>query len=233
MISLLTPTRNRPAGVRRLIESACETSDGPLEFVFYVDDDAVYEEGVLEVPSYRPDCSMKTIIGPRITLSDMWNKCAAEATYDIWLQSDDDLKFSSQGWDTQVTDAFAAFPDKIASVYGRDGVHAPPACATQQFLSRRWAEVVGYFVPPYFSSDCSDAWIYEVALRVGRAVYLENVFTEHMHPIVGKAEWDQTYKDRLERHQRDEVDKLYKELEPQRREDASKLRREIMRVANE
>lgn len=224
MISLLTPTRNRPAGVRRLIDTACATSDGPLEFVFYEDDDAPYGPGVYDVPEDRPDVSVQVIIGPRITLSDTWNKCAERAAYDIWLQCDDDLKFSSEHWDTRVIGAFARYPDRLAVVYGRDGVHPPPHCATQQFVHRRWAEVLGYFTPPYFSSDCSDAWIYDLACRTGRAVYLEDVYTEHMHPVAGKANWDQTYLDRLGRHQQDQVDRVYAEREPERAADAEKLR---------
>lgn len=225
MISLLCPTRNRPHGVRRLIESACETSDGPFEIVLYQDDDAVYEdEHVFDVPSYRSDVTVNVITGPRITLSDTWNKCWEAARYDVFLQADDDLKFSSDSWDTKVLEAFDSYPDKICVVYGRDGVHQPPACATQQFLSRRWTEVLGYFTPPYFSSDCSDAWLYQLACRIGRAVYLKDVYTEHMHFSVGKSEIDATYTERLVRHQQDQVDKIYADLEPERARDADKLR---------
>jgi hypothetical protein len=51
-----------------------------------------------------------------------------------------------------------------------------------------------------------------------------------MHPAVGKGEWDQTHRDRLLRHSQDGVDQLYRDLAPQRAEDADKLRAAIERA---
>jgi hypothetical protein len=54
-------------------------------------------------------------------------------------------------------------------------------------------------------------------------VFLPDVFTEHMHPAVGKAEIDQTHADRLARHSQDGVDGLWSQLLPKRQEDVVKL----------
>ena len=42
---------------------------------------------------------------------------------------------------------------------------------THGFLHRNWVETVGYFVPPYFSSDFNDTWLNEVADMIGRKIY--------------------------------------------------------------
>lgn len=225
MFSLLTPTRNRPEGVRRLIQSVCDTADSPVEFVFYVDDDAPYEPHVLKAPQkFNSKVTVKSVVGPRITLSDTWNKCADLASGDIFMQCDDDVAFRSQGWDTKIRAAIEAYKDRLLVVWGRDGVHPPPNCATQLFVHRRWTEILGYFTPPYFSSDWSDTWIYDLGVKIGRTKFLDDVYTEHLHPIAGKAEWDQTYLDRLSRHTRDNVEQIFKNREPERAADALKLK---------
>jgi hypothetical protein len=219
VISILVPTRGRPDGVRRLVTSARETADGVPQFVFYVDDDdPASQEVVVEL-----ECDL--VVGPRIVLSEMWNRCWEYATFDVAMHCGDDIVFRSNAWDTHVVEAFDRYPDRIALVHGRDGFQHPTrGVATHSFLHRNWVETLGYFVPPYFSSDYNDTWLTELAETVGRRVYVEEIFTEHMHPIAGKGEWDQTHRERLVRHQRDRVDLRYAELASERNRDAEKLR---------
>ncbi len=228
MISLLVPTRDRPGNVRTLIRSVCSTASGPVEFVFYVDDDAQYPPNVYNVPESRKDITVRVFTGPRIIFSDMWNKCAQIASYDIFGVIGDDVAFRTDGWDTIIAGAINSHPDKLAIAYGKDGVHPPPHCATQIFVSRRWAEVLGYVTPPYFSSDYTDVWMYELADSIGRAKYLPEVYTEHLHPIAGKSVWDQTYQEKQERHSRDNPQKIYNDREPERIRDTEILRKAMM-----
>jgi hypothetical protein len=92
-VSLLVPTRGRPDQIASMWASACATASRPndLELVIYVDDDD---------PTVLPDLGDATIIhGPRIVLSDCWNKCAAAATGDILWLGNDDVLFRTPGWD--------------------------------------------------------------------------------------------------------------------------------------
>jgi hypothetical protein len=109
-------------------------------------------------------------------------------------------------------------------VHGEDG-HQHDRLGTHGFLSRRWVETVGYFVPPMFSSDFNDTWLTEVADRIGRRVFLPNVLTEHLHPAAGKGKWDRTHLERLERHRRDQPERLYQQTVGERMEAAAKLRK--------
>ena len=45
-----------------------------------------------------------------------------------------------------------------------------------------------------------------------------------MHPLFGKAEWDVTHKERLERHKKDGVDALYASMTDRRAADVEKLK---------
>lgn len=219
MISILCPTRGRPDSIRRLVTSATDTATGPVEFIFYVDDDdPVSAEVAAELGT--------AVVGPRIVLSQMWNRCYEQASGDVLMHCGDDIVFRTVGWDRLVLDAFERYSDRIALVHGRDGIH-DAGLATHGFLHRRWVEAVGYFVPPYFSSDYNDTWNTEVADRLGRRIYLPDVYTEHMHFINGKAEVDATHQERLDRHQQDNPAALYETLSAERADAVARLQAAI------
>lgn len=219
MFSILCPTRGRPDSMSRLVESALQTAANPsaIEFIFYIDDD--------DTASQEMAASLdivKAVVGPRIVLSQMWNECWAVAQHDIFMQCGDDIIFRSNSWDYKVWKAFDQSADKIVLVHGRDG-YQDAAIATHGFYHRKWTDAVGYFMPPYFSSDYNDLWWTEVADVLNRRVFLEDVYTEHMHPVIGKGPMDQTHQDRLVRHAQDNVQMIYAEKQRERLQDIAKL----------
>lgn len=223
-ISILLPTRKRPNEFLRMMTSASETADDPegLEFIAYIDNDDT---------SYDIFQNITFIRGKRIVLSQMWNECQKKADADIYMHAGDDLVFRTRGWDSMVLNAFQQYKDRIVFVNGTDG--APegtlptPTFGTHGFLHRNWVNVVGYFVPPYFSSDYNDTWLNEVADSLDRHIYLPEVLTEHMHWTFGKAEIDENTRDRIARHHKDNVQVLYATLADKRREDVEKLKKFI------
>ena len=218
-ISVLCPTRGRPGSVFRLADSMAQTAAGETELVLYADDDA--PDSVSPAVASRPWVTVVT--GSRIVMSDMWNRCLDKASADIVMQCADDIVFRTPGWDDQVCAAFAEYPDRIALVYGNDLIHGK-ALATHSFAHRRWTDATGYFTPPWFSCDFSDAWLYDVAKAIGRLHYLPDVITEHLHPVAGKSEWDLSHQERLARGKRDNVAAIYASLAARRDQDAAKLR---------
>ena len=222
-ISICVPTRKRPERVLSLLESIEKTCTQSLpEVVFYVDDDDD------SFPSSLPYHNTKVIRGPRITLSQCWNECAKSATGDILMQAGDDFLFKTKGWDELVMRGFQSFPDRIALIHGDDG-HWGDKFGTHCFIHRKWYEIVGYLTPPYFSSDYGDTWLNDVANALNRRICLP-FLTEHIHPYFGKREYDQTDKDRLERHEGNAS--IYKETAPQRIADIVKLKEAIEAYAN-
>jgi hypothetical protein len=217
-ISILCPTRGRPENVNRLMASLEATSAAMPEVVFYIDDDDA-------VPGILPGC--KIIRGPRIKMSQMWNKCAEAASGEILMIGADDIVFRTKGWDDDVRRAFAAFPDRLVFVHGNDG-HWGAEFGTHGFLHRNWADIVGYFVPPYFSADFVDTWWNEVANALNRRIYLPFV-TEHMHPLFKKAQWDKTHQDKGGSEKTTNSAKLYDELRAERKVDCKKLAEAIDR----
>ena len=219
MISLLVPTRNRPQNVERLWKSITETASMPMdiEMVLYVDDDD---------DSYNNLSSPVTIIkGPRIVLSEMWNKAAEKATSDILMYAADDIVFRTPNWDTKVVSKFDTIPDGIGFVFGNDGskVH-DGKYGTHGFVTKKWVKALGYVCPPHFSGDYSDTWINDIAKMVGRHFHID-IMTEHLHPDFGKTELDDTYKDKYKRMEEDKVREKYASMHWERTQDADKLRK--------
>lgn len=223
MISILLPTRNRPDNLRRLIKSIQETADDKkdIEMVVYIDnDDKSYDqESWGDVGGPR----VQTVKGERIILSKMWNVCYEKAQGPIYMHCGDDIIFRTPGWDTVVKETFDNQGDKILFVHGDDGGGNGKNFGTHGFLHKNWVDVVGYFVPPYYVSDYNDTHLNEVANLISRRIYVD-ILTEHMHPAFGKAEYDITHNERLERHRNTGVDELYAKNGYQRTDDANKLR---------
>lgn len=218
MISILLPSRGRPANVRRLWESVEATTLDAWEMVVRLDDDD------LEADDYPDLPGIVYLSGPRVVLSSYWNECCEAAAGPIFMQAGDDITIETPGWDRLVSSAFP--PDGIALVHGDDGNPDRSRAldyGTHGFLRREWVEAVGYFLPPYFSSDFSDTWVNEVAEAIGRRIFVD-ILTEHHHPAFGKAPLDLTHEERIARHKADDCDAIYAAHAEDRLRDAEKLR---------
>lgn len=213
-ISILAPSRGRPEALQAMADSVHTTARGPVEVLAYVDDD--------DPADYTQVVGVRTVTGPRITLSACWNRLADEATGTILGMGSDDIRFRTYGWDEKVRTAFSLYADRIVFVYGRDGIH-DHKLGTHGFVSRRWVDTLGYFTWPGFAADYADTWIHELGARTGRVVYLPDVYTEHLHPLVGKAPIDRTHEERIARGRNENVAQLWESLADTRRVDAERL----------
>ena len=131
------------------------------------------------------------------------------------MQGNDDIIFRTNGWDALVEQAFENCPDKILLVHGSDEGQHFTRFGAHGIVHRRWIDTVGYFIPPYFSSDYGDAWINELAEGIRRRKFVPFI-AEHMHFMFGKAPMDQTTRERLARHKRDNVDDIWRRTKSER-----------------
>lgn len=220
MISILVPTRGRPARFEEMTKSVWTSVEelNQVEIVAYLQDDDIL------APSYRDTHGLtKFVHGPRLVMSDMWNALLPHAAGDILQQSADDVIYRTLGWDLKVEEAFAACPDKILMCYGDDLGPNGKNFATLPFVSRRWVDTVGYFTGPGFSADYSDTWVNDVAGMISRKKFLP-IEIEHCHHLWGKAPLDQTYKENAERMAKDRPDLKYTATLADRVKDCEKLR---------
>lgn len=218
MISILLPSRGRPENVDRLVDSVMDTAEGQVEIILYLDED---DDTQHRYPLKNP--IVKGYLTKRTVLSMYWNLAYEKATGSIFMQCGDDIVFRTKGWDTKVKEAFDKYPDKIVLVYGDDGDPTEKTHGTHSFLHKNWVEAVGYFVPPYFTSDFSDTWINDLADGIGRKAKVD-ILTEHMHPAFGKGALDLTHAEKYVRHWTDKMPELYESKADERKADMEKLR---------
>ncbi len=217
MISFLCPTRKRPIGLTNTVKSLRATAKSEVEVLVYIDDDDHASVGAAQ------NLGIGYTVGPRIRLTHCWNELYKKSKGDIVMQGNDDVAFRTPGWDQMVEKAFEEVPDKILFVHGTDEGQHYNTFGAHGLVHRRWADALGYFIAPYFSSDFGDTWLNDLANELDRRRYLPFV-VDHIHYIFGKAQMDETTKDRLKRHQEDKVEALYEGLLPQRMADVAKLR---------
>jgi glycosyl transferase/beta-hydroxylase protein BlmF len=169
------------------------------------------------------EIKVKHIVGPRLVLSQLWNIAYEKlATGTIIMHCGDDVMFRTVNWDEEVYKAYMEVPDKILLVFGNDGI-AADKCATHSFVSRKWIEVSGMWLPPYFVSDFNDVWLDEVARKIDRIKYIPKLYFEHMHFIAQKAVKDKNTNERLKRHQQNKPEQIYKTTAPERDHHAATL----------
>lgn len=221
MISLLLPSRGRPQNIERLAQSAVNRASNPddVELVVMLDDDDPTNYDQLNAPN------TKLLYTKRQTLSKYWNLAYQQAKGPIYMHCGDDIVFQTDGWDDKVKEAFDRYPDKIVLIFGDDGdPNKEKNFGTHSFIHKNWVDAVGYFVPPYFSSDFNDTWLNDVADMIGRKEQID-ILTEHMHFAFRKGELDLTHAERLVRHWKDNTPAIYEAKAPERLADAEKLRR--------
>ena len=235
-IALLVPSRKRASNVKRLVNSISNTAENKnnVTIYFYIDDDDFDTLRVVKSLKKRSDCKIEYLVGPRIIMSEMVNKLYPLTAEFILFFGADDIVFRTNGWDSIIIEAVEKVPDGIGLFYGDDLVttqHAPDF-ATHPIVTRTWVDVVGYLSPPYFSCDYADTWLNDIADMVGRKFPLPFV-NEHMHPTVGKAEYDTLYQENRQKFTDDEVPSLYREHLSEVEDSANNLKKYIKEAKND
>jgi len=191
-LAILVPSRSRPANIVELLE-AWETTaaGGYAELVVAVDLDDPHLGGYLdiEMPDYAD-----LVAGPRLRLGGTLNALAPglAASYQAVGFMGDDHRPRSLEWDRRLVEALDAKP--LGVVYGNDLLMGP-ALPTAAFLDARIPRTLGYMVPPGMVHLYLDNYWKILGERLGTLTYLGDVIIEHAHPLAGRAEWDELYRE--------------------------------------
>ena len=214
MISVCLPTRGRPDRFLHLCQTLLDLADKPdeIEIISYHDND--------DPSRYQYIGNHKEIVGDRIVMSDMWNKCWEKATGPIYMVTMDDIVFMTKGWDTQVYGAFDKYPDKIAYVYFASHPYMWRLGSTF-CLHKNWTDTIGRLLPPYFPTHLSDNWINDIAKGLNRRHYLYYAWV--MQDYI----YDQTKKDYDVRHKQYPPWPIYRRKRRERVGEMEKLKKFI------
>jgi len=180
--SLILPTHNHPALVRRLFDSIIRTTSNldQLEIVLYLDSDDEESRNIS-----HPFLHMVKLVKHPDTMGNMLRAGYAASQARYVMPINDDMLFCTEDWDTKVLKAFSRFSDDAAMVYGNDLYYGRMIC-TFPILSRMACELMNKICPAEYKWHCIDAHIFDIFKRLSqlgykRALYLGNVIFEHMH----------------------------------------------------
>jgi hypothetical protein len=199
-VVVVVPSRGRPNAARDTILSIRETVAmvGTRTIIAVDSDDPTLDEyremlNVLPARTYR-DHPTLVILSPEETgnlvmaTNTVSMRVANEDPHSIIGNLGDDHRPRTYGWDKEVIDALS----EPGIVYGDDLIHgvnlpSAPFISAQIVLALGW-----YALPTCDHLYIDDSWR-ELGIALGRLHFLPDVTIEHMHPAVGKGEWDDGY----------------------------------------
>lgn len=188
-VLVIVPTRGRPQNVVALEASLKETDTLNAEFLYAIDPDdparAAYE---------ALDLKNIWVMHERLRLGGTLNLLAMmhASGYEAIGFMGDDHRPRTTGWDDKITDEINAGGPRV--VYGNDLLQGPNL-PTAVFMSSEIIMGLGYMVPPGLKHLYADDFWRDLGRALGCLVYRNDVIIEHMHPIAGKADWDEGYKE--------------------------------------
>jgi hypothetical protein len=193
-IALMCPTRNRMNKLMTLVSSLITTVKNPnnVKLILGVDaDDPAfkYYEYLQQNTSFIELVVFQNH-GKFLGLSTMWNTMVVQKdNFDIYAMIGDDMIFSTQNWDEEITHDFNNGPsDKILLVHCNDGMRGPgnkyenvPPLCVNFFIHKNYIKTTGYFVEPYMPNTHHDTWPQIVFNSLGRVKYRHDILIKHLH----------------------------------------------------
>ena len=188
---VIVPSRERPQAAQELAAAfrATVISDAVLVFAVDANDESDYELAVGEPQLAKVERSNT------YTMCQALNVCASlvansdDPPFAIGFMGDDHRP-RTHGWDKAYVDALREMGTGI--VYGNDlnqGGKLPTQCAMTSDIIR----TLGFMAPSSLTHLYVDNFWLSLGLSADCIRYLPDVVVEHMHPAVGKAEWDAGY----------------------------------------
>lgn len=189
-LSLIVPTRGRPAKLRRMLDSVAATASHPerLEIVLVIDADDT-ASAVL-----HPRLNVRHAVGaPGRTMGSLNGAGYDASTGDYVMLLNDDVIARTPGWDAIVFGCLQRFPDPFALVHVNDTLMRDNLCVFP-LVSRAFCELAGGVCPVCYhryriDDHIEDAFNLLAVLGERRIAYLPDVIFEHdnavQHPEAG------------------------------------------------
>ena len=191
---VIVPSRGRPEAARELYLTFAATRTS-AHLLFAVDaDDPTRDEYRGAVPGEWSD--NHDAVGEPSSMVKALNAAALrranadDSPFAIGFMGDDHRP-RTVGWDARYLDALREMSTGI--VYGNDllqGARLP----TQVAMTTDIVRALGWMAPPTLVHLAVDNFWLDLGHAAGCIRYLPDVVVEHMHPIAGKAEWDEGHR---------------------------------------
>jgi len=194
--TVIVPSKGRPQSVKQFMEAFMDTkTDVRTRVAWAIDeDDPTFDDYLYELESYF-EYEKFTVPSwmPMVPKLNLAASFYAETSDFIGFMGDDHRP-RTLGWDSKYIEAMNSQQDSYGSgmVYGDDLIWGS-ALPTQIAMTSNIVKKLEYMVHPSLSHMfCDDFWR-DLGRKAHILKYLPDVIVEHVHPLVGKAETDETY----------------------------------------
>ena len=185
---ILVPSRNRPESIAELIKSLDET-ETESDLIVIVDSDEPQMNAYLEL-----GCDVLMVEKNGKGMAKPLNFAANHYRdkYRHFAFLGDDHRPRTKNWDL----TFINTLDEMGTglVYGNDLLQGENL-ATAVGMSGDIVKALGGMVPPDMIHLYLDNFWMTLGKDLNALRYIPEVVLEHLHPVAGKAEWDEGYKD--------------------------------------
>jgi len=189
------PTRGRPQGAREAVDSFLETRRIPSTSITVVLDEGDprkddYYGAFVDLPLIDVAACAGDMI-QRTNMAALW--VVDEADIIGWMA--DDNRFRTVGWDERVQEAMA--DPRIGFVNLNDlfwSERFPSDKPVNTYVRSSIVRALGWYANPGQTHHYMDDTWRMLGVSTDSMLYLRDVICEHMHPSLGKGEWDDGYR---------------------------------------
>ena len=184
---VLVPSRNRPENIAELIKSLDET-ETESDLIVIIDDDEPQADAYLQL-----GCEVLMVEKNGKGMAKPLNFAARHYAnkYRHFAFLGDDHRPRTKNWDVHFINAL----DELGTglVYGNDLLQGKNL-ATAVAMTGDIVKLLGGMVPPDMIHLYLDNFWMQLGQDLNAMTYLDDVILEHMHPVAGKADWDEGYR---------------------------------------
>jgi glycosyltransferase involved in cell wall biosynthesis len=185
---VLVPSRNRPQNIAELIKSFDET-ETESDLIVIVDDDEPQMDAYLQL-----GCDVLMVEKQGKGMAKPLNFAARHYAhkYRHFAFLGDDHRPRTKNWDLQFINTL----DELGTglVYGNDLLQGENL-ATAIGMTGNIVNALGGMVPPDMIHLYLDNFWMTLGKDLNALRYISEVVLEHLHPIAGKAKWDEGYRE--------------------------------------
>ena len=182
MISFLCPTRGRPKQAISLYKSFMSTQSNQNELLFCIQkEDNLYQE---YINVFKLHGISKYFTSESMPTSYLWNQMAFSAKGDLLTLIGDDVVIKTPGWDERIETEAKKFADNIYVITVDDGrkdrQQGKFMRCPHPTVHKKWIEVLGYFVPPFFMHRYLDSYTKDLAIEIERYIEIKDIIFNHL-----------------------------------------------------
>jgi len=188
---ILVPTRGRPSNAVELLAEHDKLSTHS-DILFIIDaNDPEHDQYEFEVGAHKCMTIENETRGMAYPINKAANAIVKENKYQYFAFLGDDHRPRTAGWDGILIQAMQGRPSMAYSNDLLQGERLP----TMITMTSDIVAALNGMVPPKMKHLYLDNFWKKLGQDLGALTYLDHVIVEHMHPIAGKAEWDEGYKE--------------------------------------